>query len=69
MTDEVVVEHAHEDGRGAMELARIERVDGLLVRHYLCTCGHRIVVLAQIEGEQQGTSWPMHWPIDPDTSH
>jgi hypothetical protein len=69
--NEVAIEHEHGDARRPMELARVERVDGLAVEHYRCGCGHTVIVLGQAHGERPGASWPVQWLAtgDPGQEH
>lgn len=57
----VKVEHPHQDRGQVMELVRVERVDGLALEHYACTCGHAVILLSRVDGERQGPSWPVQW--------
>jgi hypothetical protein len=65
--NEVSLEHEHADDRRPMELVRVERVDGLTVQHYVCGCGHTVVVLGRVEGQEQGMSWPLRWLVAPES--
>ncbi len=59
--DEDVVIHRHPDGEVRMELEHEQHVDGLLVRHYECTCGEERVLLVARRGDKVGPSWPIPW--------
>jgi hypothetical protein len=55
---EVLVSHSHGDGHEEMRPVDDDRVDGLRVREYSCTCGFVAAVLSRVDDEEPGASWP-----------
>lgn len=58
LVDEVLVTHAHGDAQQEMRPVDDDRVDGLRVREYACTCGFVAAVLSRVEDQEPGTTWP-----------
>jgi hypothetical protein len=58
VVDEVLVTHTHGDAQQEMRPVDDDRVDGLRVREYACSCGFVAAVLSRVEDEQPGTTWP-----------
>jgi hypothetical protein len=62
MTDEVMLAHRHVDTEEPMRHVEDERVDGLRVSEYACSCGFGAALLSRVDEEQQGASWPYALP-------
>ena len=62
MSDEVMLAHRHVDAEEPMRHVEDERIDGLRVSEYSCSCGFGAAVLSRVEEEQQGVSWPYKLP-------
>jgi hypothetical protein len=58
MTDEVMLAHRHVEGEEPMRNVEDERIHGLRVAEYACSCGFGAAVLSRADEEQQGASWP-----------
>jgi hypothetical protein len=58
MTDEVMLAHRHVEGEEPMRHVEDERLHGLRVAEYACSCGFGAAVLSRADEEQQGASWP-----------
>jgi hypothetical protein len=56
--DEVIINHRHGDAPTEMSTVDDERVDGLRVREYACSCGFAAAVLSRVDGEEPGKGWP-----------
>jgi hypothetical protein len=58
MSNEVMVAHRHVDTEEQMKHVEDERIDGLRVSEYTCSCGFGAAVLSRVDDEEQGMSWP-----------
>ena len=45
-----------------------ERIDGLKLREYACSCGFTAAVLTRVAEEQPGQSWPFRFREAPRVS-
>jgi hypothetical protein len=62
MSDDVRMHHHHaEDGEQVMQHVDAERIDGLKLREYTCSCGFTAAVLTRVEEELPGQSWPFRF--------
>jgi hypothetical protein len=62
MTDQLLVQHRHDEGdQHVMQHVDDERIDGLKLREYTCTCGFTAAVLTRVPEEQPGHSWPFRF--------
>ena len=58
MTNEVMLAHRHVDTDEPMRHVEDERVDGLRVSEYTCSCGFGAAVLSRVDEEKQGPAGP-----------
>ncbi len=59
--DQLAMTHRHADGEFEMAHVDDERIDGLRLRQYACSCGFTAAVLTRVAEEQQGQSWPFQF--------
>lgn len=59
--DQLEITHRHADGAFEMSHVDDERIDGLRLREYSCSCGFTAAVLTRVAEEQQGQSWPFQF--------
>ena len=68
MTDQVAVTHRHADREQPMRHIEDERIDGLQLRQYTCTCGFSAALLTTVSEEPQGERWPFRFRSSPPVS-
>jgi hypothetical protein len=68
MMEQVELTHRHADGEQPMQHQDDERIDGLQLREYTCTCGFSAAVLTRVAEEHQGQSWPFQFRSPPPLS-
>jgi hypothetical protein len=65
MNDDVTISHSHADGEQPMDHVSDERVDGLRLQEYTCSCGFSAAILTRVTEERQGQSWPFQFRSPP----
>jgi hypothetical protein len=68
LTDHVLMQHRHDEGEQHMQHVDDERIDGLKLREYTCSCGFTAAVLTRVAEEQPGHSWPFRFREAPRVS-